>query len=81
MALIEREALIEELKYYQKEAGWGCEWNRCIGSIIEVVEAAHPIDAAPVVHGQVLHNGNPICGPCSECGESVNRQWHLCPNA
>ena len=37
-------------------------------------------DAAKIVRGRVLGNGNPICGPCSECGESVNRKWHLCPN-
>lgn len=44
------------------------------------VDAIPTVDAAPVVHGQVLDSGNPICGPCSECGESVNRRWHYCPN-
>ena len=34
--------------------------------------------AAPVVHGHVLDNGNPICGPCSACGESVNRRARYC---
>lgn len=35
-------------------------------------------DVAPVVHGRVLENGNPICGPCSVCGESTNRKWYFC---
>ena len=45
----------------------------CIGKSLTV-------DAVPVVHGRVLDNENPICGLCSECGESVNRKWHLCPS-
>ena len=41
------------------------------------------IDAAPsvppqVVHGHILDNGNPICGPCSVCGKSANRKAHFC---
>ena len=38
------------------------------------------VDAAPVVHGHVLNSDNPICGPCSRCGKSVNRKWCYCPN-
>lgn len=33
---------------------------------------------APVVYGHVLDNGNPICGPCSTCGDSVNRRARYC---
>lgn len=46
-------------------------------ALIELDDAP-TIDAAPVVYGHVLDNGNPICGPCSTCGDSVNRRARYC---
>ena len=67
---IERGAAIQAAKH---------AWAKGIepSQYIEIIPAA---DVAPVVHGKVLCNGNPICGPCSECGMSTNRSWTWCPN-
>ena len=35
-------------------------------------------DVAPVVHGHVIGNGNPFCGPCSVCGKITNRSYNFC---
>ena len=60
MALIEKEALLDIAEQ---------QGHVTLDDIINLPI----IDAAPVVHWHVLDNGNPICGPCSACGESVNR--------
>ena len=80
--LISREAALDICqKEYEERlrmhdyCGDTVAWN--IGGKIKELPT---VDAAPVVHGRVLENGNPICGPCSECGESVNRKWHFCPS-
>lgn len=87
MALIEREAAesaiaklmpsftpdgsgqFDEIIYYAQQM---------CGDAIETIRELPSIDAAPVVHGYVIDNGNPICGPCSACGESVNRKARYC---
>lgn len=53
---ISRTRLIENLEYYQKEAEWGDEWNRCIDAIIEEIEAA-PSVPPQVAHGQWIDCG------------------------
>lgn len=80
--LISREAALEICqKEYEERlkmldyCGDTVAWN--IGNAIKMLPA---VNAAPVVHGHVLDSDNPFCGPCSACGESVNRKWHYCPN-
>lgn len=79
MALIEREAAIAELI---KTAEKYDMLDEC--TALSLRTAAHRIskipeqETAPVVHGRVLDSGNPICGPCSVCGESTNRRAHYC---
>lgn len=68
MALIELEAAIATLEKHGVATDFG----------IHLLRNMPTIDAAPVVHGHVLDNGNPICGPCSACGESVNRRARYC---
>ena len=70
MALIERETAIKTLEEHGVATAFGTH----------LLEHMPAIDAVPVVHGRVLDNGNPICGPCSECGKDVNRKWHFCPS-
>ena len=67
---IERKAVSEAVKH---------AWAKGIEPLqyIEIIPSA---DVVEVVHGRILDNGNPICGRCSECGESVNRKQSYCPN-
>lgn len=74
--LISRGEAKRKLAYVLKSYGMEHVKNR----IFDALNRCKAVDAAPVVHGRVLENGNPICGPCSECGESVNRKWHFCPS-
>ena len=37
------------------------------------------VEATPISHGHIIKTNNPICGRCSECGESVNLKWKCCP--
>ena len=45
---------------------------------LDIKRLLKAVDARP--EGHVLDNGNPICGPCSECGESMSRKSNYCPN-
>ena len=74
---IEREALLHNMQHPKIEINDGQDFANWYSHCVRCAPAAN---AAPVVHGHVLDNGNPICGPCSACGESVNRKWHYCPN-
>lgn len=48
--------------------------------VLKFVEAnVKVVDAEPVLHAHIIKNGNPICGRCSSCGESVNLKWKRCP--
>lgn len=48
--------------------------------VISVIEKnAVEVDAEPVLHANIIKTGNPICGRCSSCGESVNLKWKCCP--
>ena len=81
---IEREAARTLIKNYGK--GAISDGQKTLDPVDDIVCLAKGVDlipvadVAPVVHGKVLCNGNPICGPCSECGMSTNRSWTWCPN-
>lgn len=48
--------------------------------VIGIIERdARVVDAEPVLHAHIINTGNPICGHCSSCGESVNLKWKRCP--
>lgn len=36
--LIELNPLISQIRYYQKEMGWGEEWNNCLDVVVEIIK-------------------------------------------
>lgn len=63
------------------------EWNRktspvswagALESVIEDIEDAPKIDAAPVVYGR--WKSGPVLEKCSVCGKKGFPEWRYCPN-
>ena len=73
MRLIDADALRQTM---ESNLYWGLDSD---GAILDTIDEAPTIEAAPVVHGRWKQRGKNL-GECSECGEVVLVRYRYCPN-
>lgn len=89
MRLIDADAFREKVcGWFHKDSQESNEVDDLAASLIMEIDNAPTVEAAPVVHGKWLDNGErdkngvtkPFAISCSVCGSSAGTNWHkYCP--